>query len=137
MCATGRMKEQASTHSDKRHRFPPAIIGHAVWRYFWFAVSYRDVEELLAERGVILTYETIRRWCRKFGQQYANTLRKRRSRPGDTWHLDAVFVSSNGVRQYLWRAVDQDGHGLDSRVQPRRDKRAATTFLRQFLKGRT
>src|SRR4051812_26727121 len=88
------MKEQASAPSYKRHRFPPEIIGHAVWLYSRFALSYRDVEELLAERGVVLTYETVRQWCRKFGQQYANTLRRRRSQPGDKWHLDEVFVRS-------------------------------------------
>ncbi len=135
MCDTRRMKEQASVPTYKRHRFPPAIIGHAVWLYFRFALSYRDVEELLAERGVIVTYETIRQWCRKFGQQYANTLRRRRSRPGDKWHLDEVFVAINGVQHYLWRAVDQDGYALDILVQPRRDKRAAVEFLRKLLKG--
>src|SRR3954462_6591317 len=129
------MKEQASAPSYKRHRFPPAIIGHAVWLYFRFALSYRDVEELLAERGVFVTSETIRQWCRKFGQAYANTLRKRRPRPGDKWHLDEVFVQINGVQHYLWRAVDQDGNVLDILVQPRRDKRAAVRFLRKLLKG--
>ena len=88
MCDTRRMKERAAAPSDKRHRFPPGVIGHAVWLYFRFALSYRDVEELLAERGVIVSSETIRRWCRKFGQGYANALRRRRPRPGDTWHLD-------------------------------------------------
>ena len=86
--------------------------------YFRFALSYRDVEELLAERGVTVSYETLRQWCQKFGQQYANTLRKRRPRPGDKGHLDEVFVSINGVQHYLWRAVDQDGNVLDILVQP-------------------
>jgi putative transposase len=131
------MKEQAAAPSYKRHRFPPAVIGHAVWLYCRFALSYRDVEDLLAERGVILTYETIRQWCRKFGQQYANTPRRRRPQPGDTWHLDEVFVSINGTRHYLRRAVDQDGQVLDILVQARRDKRAATKFLRKLLKGLT
>jgi len=135
VCDTRPMKEQVTAPSDKRHRFPPAIIGHAVWLYFRFALSYRDVEELLAERGVIVTYETVRQWCRKFGQQYANTLRRRRARPGDKWHLDEVFVSINGVQHYLWRAVDQDGNVLDILVQPRRDKRAAVKFLRKLLRG--
>ncbi len=129
------MKEQASVPSYKRQRFPPAIIGHAVWRYFRFALSYRDVEELLAERGVIVTYETVRQWCRKFGQGYANTLRRRRPQPGDKWHLDAVFITINGATHYLWRAVDQDGNVLDILVQPRRDKRAAVRFLRKLLQG--
>ena len=102
---------------------------------FRFALSYRDVGELLAERGVVLTYETIRQWCRKFGQQYANTLRRRRPQPGDKWHLDEVFISINGVQHYLWRAVDQDGNVLDILVQARRDKVAATKFLRKLLKG--
>ncbi len=91
------MNEQASVHTYKRHRFPPEIIGHAVWLYYRFALSYRDVEELLAERGVILTYETVRQWCCKLGQQYANTLRRQRPRPGDKWHMDEVFVQINGV----------------------------------------
>src|SRR5437764_11396497 len=85
MCDTPPMNEAPAPPDYKRHRFPPMIIGHAVWLYFRFALGYRDVEELLAERGVIVTYETVRQWCRKFGQQYANELRRRRSRPGDTW----------------------------------------------------
>ncbi len=129
------MKKETRAPSDKRHRFPPQIIAHAVWRYFRFALSYRDVEELLAERGVIVTYETVRQWCRKFGQPYANELRRRRPRPGDTWHLDEVFISINGTQQYLWRAVDQDGHVLDILVQARRDKAAAVQFLRKLLQG--
>ncbi len=129
------MKEQARTLSYKRHRFPPEIIAHAVWLYFRFALSYRDVEELLAERGVLLTYETVRQWCRKFGQTYANELRRRRPRPGDKWHLDEVFIQINGRAHYLWRAVDQDGNVLDILVQSRRDKRAAVKFLRRLLKG--
>ena len=92
MCDTWGMKEQASTPSYKRHRFPPEVIGHAVWLYFRFALSYRDVEEMLAERGVHLTYETVRQWCRKFGQEYANGLRRRRPRPGDKWHLDGLIA---------------------------------------------
>ncbi len=128
------MKNETSGPSYKRHRFPPEVIAHTVWLYFRFALSYRDVEELLAERGVILTYETVRQWCRKFGQAYANTLRRRRPRPGDKWHLDEVFVSINGVQHYLWRAVDQDGTVLDLLVQSRRDKAAAKKFFRRLLK---
>ncbi len=105
-------KGHASAPDYKRHRFPPEIIGHAVWLYFRFALSYRDVEELLAERGVILTYETVRQWCRKFGQTYANALRHRRSRPGDKWHLDEVFVSINGATHYLWRALSTYAGGV-------------------------
>ncbi len=121
--------------SYQRHRFPPEIISHAVWLYFRFALSYRDVEGLLAERGVILTYETIRQWCRKFGQTYANALRRRRPQPGDKWHLDEVFVTINGTQHYLWRAVDQDGQVLDILIQARRDTAAAVKFLRKLLKG--
>ncbi len=91
------MKEETAAPDYKRHRFPPAIIGHAVWLYFRFALSYRDVEELLAERGVLLTYETVRQWCRKFGQGYANELRRRRPRPGDKWHLDARPANAWGT----------------------------------------
>ncbi len=129
------MNARVAALTDKRQRFPPAIIAHAVWRSFRFARSDRDVEELLAERGVLVTDETIRQWCRTFGQQYANTLRRRRPQPGDTWHLDEVFIAINGVQHSRWRAVDQDGNVLDILVQPRRDKRAATKFLRKLLKG--
>jgi len=93
------------------------------------------VEELLAERGVLVTYETVRQWCRKFGQQYANALRRRRPRAGDKWHLDEVFMRLNGETHYRWRAVDQDGNVLDILVQARRDKHAAVKFLRKLLKG--
>jgi putative transposase len=113
------------------------IISHCVWLYFRFCLSYRDVEELMAERGVTLTYKGVRYWCRKFGQQYANQLRRRSPRPGDTWHLDEVFLTIHGERHYLWRAVDQDGHVLDILVQRRRDKNAAKRFFRKLLKGLT
>jgi putative transposase len=121
----------------KRHRFPVEIISHCVWLYFRFCLSYRDVEELMAERGVILTYEAVRYWCRKFGQAYANQLRHRRPRPGDKWHMDEVFLTIKGERHYLWRAVDQDGHILDILVQSRRNKQAAKKFFRKLLKGLT
>jgi putative transposase len=121
----------------KRHRFPAEIISHCVWLYYRFSLSYRDVEELMADRGVTLSHEAVRYWCRKFGQVYANRLRRRRPRPGDKWHLDEVFLSINGERQYLWRAVDQDGHVLDILVQRRRDKHAAKTCFRKLLKGLT
>jgi len=129
------MKEHASALDYKRHRFPPEVIAHAVWLYFRFALSYRDVEELLAERGIVLTYETVRQWCRKFGQSYANALRRRNPRPGDKWHLDEVFIRINGCQHYLWRAVDQDGTVLDILVQSRRDTAAAKKFFRRLLKG--
>ncbi len=129
------MKDAVAPPTYAGYRFPPEIIAHAVWLYFRFTLRFRDVEELLAERGVIVIYETIRRWCQKFGQVYANTLRRRRPRPGDKWHLDEVFMTINGATHSLWRAVDQDGHVLDILVQPRRDKRAAVRFLRKLLQG--
>ena len=104
----------------KGFRFPAEIIGHAIWLYFRFSLSYRDVEELLAARGVEVTYETVRQWSLKFGQHYANELRRRRARPGDKWHLDEVFITINGKTHYLWRAVDQHGAVLDILVQRRR-----------------
>src|SRR3979411_256994 len=118
-----------------RHRFPGEIISHSVWLYFRFALSFRDVEEMLAMRGVSLTYETVRESFHKFGQTYANRLRHRSPRPGDRWHLDEVFLKINGRIHYLWRAVDQDGEVLDILVQSRRDKKAAKKFFRKLLKG--
>jgi putative transposase len=105
-----------------------------VWLYFRFPLSFREVEELMFERGVIVSYETVRRWCMKFGQQYANSLRRRQPRPGDKWHLDEVFIKINGEQKYLWRAVDQDGMVLDILVQNRRDKTAARRFFRRLVK---
>jgi len=118
-----------------RHRFPAEIISHCVWLYFRFALSFRDVEEMLAMRSVYLTYETVREWCRQFGQTYANDLRRKSPRPGDRWHLDEAFLKINGQLHYLWRAVDQDGDVLDILVQTRRDKNAAKKFFRKLLKG--
>jgi putative transposase len=129
------MNIRATTTPYKRHRFPGEIISHGVWLYFRFCLSYRDVEELLLARGVIVTYEAIRKWCRQFGQLYARELRHWRPRPGDTWHLDEVFLTINGQRHGLWRAVDQDGNVLDILVQRRRDKTAAMTFIRKLRKG--
>jgi len=119
----------------RRHRFPAEIISHCVWLYFRFSLSFRDVEELLAMRGVALIYETVREWCLKFGQTYANGLRRKSHRPGDRWHLDEVFLKIKGRPHYLWRAVDQDGDVLDILVQSRRDKKAAKEFFRKLLKG--
>jgi putative transposase len=113
------------------------ILGGGVWLYYQFYLSYRDMEELLFVRGVIISYEAIRKWCRKFGQSYAHQLRRRCPRPGDKWHLDEVFLTIRGQRHYLWRAVDQDGHLLDILVQSRRDKKAAKRFFRKLLKGFT
>jgi putative transposase len=102
-----------------RHRFPAEIISHAVWLYHEFNLSLRDVELPLAERGIIVSYETVRRWCKKFGQSFANRLRRRRPRSGYKWYLDEVFISIQGMQHYLWRAVDQHGVVLDNFVQPR------------------
>ena len=118
-----------------RHRFPPEIISHAVWLYHRYCMSFRDVEDLLAERGIIVSYETVRQWGGKFGPDYARQLKRRQGRLGDTWFLDEVFVTINGQRQYLWRAVDQDGDLIDILVQPRRDGRAARRFFRRLLKS--
>ena len=107
------------------HRFPGEIISHAVWLYHTFSLSFRDVELLPAERGVILSYESVRRWCLKFGADFTARLRRRRPRPGDTWRLDEVFLRINGVLHYLWRAVDQHGVVLDILVQDRRNATAA------------
>ena len=120
--------------SYRGYRFPPDIISHAVWLYHRFALSFRDVEDVLARRGVDVTYEAIRKWCRRFGPEYAGRLRRRRGRLGDTWHLDEVFVTIQGRQQYLWRAVDEDGDVLDILVQPRRNRHAAVRFFRKLLK---
>jgi putative transposase len=129
--------EQMKTNllSYRGYRFPHEIISHAVWLYHRFCLSFRDVEDLLAQRGITVSYETIRQWCRKFGIEYARTLRRRQGRLGDTWHLDELFVTIQGQRQYLWRAIDQDGDVIDILVQPRRDQRAAERFFRKLLKG--
>ncbi len=108
------MQTTTSSLPYKGFRYPQDIISHAVWLSYRFSLSYRDVEELLAERGIIVSYETIRQWSCRFGQSYANQLRRRRARPGDKWFLDEVFLKINGKTQYLWRAVDQKGNVLES-----------------------
>jgi putative transposase len=123
------------TPSYQRHRFPSEIISHAVWLYHRFCLSFREVEELLAERGITVTYETVRQWCRKFGPDYARKLKKRQGRLGDAWYLDEVFITIQGEQHYLWRAVDQDGDTIDILVQRRRNKKAAERFFRRLLKG--
>ncbi|MET7782245.1 IS6 family transposase [Streptomyces sp. NPDC005388] len=120
--------------SYRGHRCPVEVISHCVWLYHRFPLSFREVEELMLQRGVIVSYETVRRWCAKFGQAYANGLRRRRPRPGERWHLDEVFIKINGEHKYLWRAVDQDDNVPDVLVQNRRDKAAARRFFRRLMK---
>jgi putative transposase len=119
----------------KGFRFPVEIISHCVWLYYRFPLSLREVEEMMLARGVTVSHETIRQWTGKFGQAYANGLRRRRPRPGDRWHLDEVFIKINGKIHYLWRAVDQGGNVLDILVTSRRNAKAATKFFRKLLKG--
>src|SRR5512147_638503 len=116
------------------HRFPSIVIQQAVWLYFRFALSYRDAEDMLAERGIDVSYETVRRWALKFGGIIARQLRRGRARPDGRWHLDEVFVSINGRQLYVWRAVDSEGEVLDILVQPRRDRKAALKLMRKLLK---
>ncbi|MGW4985691.1 IS6 family transposase [Streptomyces mirabilis] len=125
---------ESASPSYRGYRYPVEVISHCVWLYFRFPLSFREVEELMLERGVIVSYETVRRWCVKFGQAYAKALRRRRPRPGDKWYLDELFIKINGEQRYLWRAVDQGGNVLDILVQSRRDKAAARRFFRTLLK---
>jgi len=120
--------------SFKRHRFPSEIIRHSVWLYARFTLSYRDVEDLLAERGLDISYETVRRWFLKFGQPIVRNLRRRRPTPSDYWHLDEMAIVIRGKRHWLWRAVDNEGEVLDFLVQPKRDARAAMKLIRKLLK---
>ena len=120
--------------SYARHQFPAEVIQHAVWLYLRFTLSYRDVEELLAERGIVVTYESIRRWVVKFGPAFARNLRRLRPKPTSTWHMDEMMVSIQGRRMYLWRAVDAEGEVLDLLVQPKRDTKAALRLMRKLLK---
>jgi putative transposase len=135
MCHNLKMATKNETPTYKRFRFPIEVIQHAVWLYFRFSLSYRDVELLLAERGLIVSYETIRQWCLKFGKGYARKLRRRRGQPGDKWHIDEVFIKINGKTHYLWRAVDQEGIVLDILVTRRRNKEAAKQFFLKLLQG--
>ena len=120
--------------SYRRHRFPSQIIQHAIWLYCRFTLSFRDVEDLLAERGLDVSYETVRRWVLKFGHSYARRLRRFRPRPDDRWHLDEMFVTIRGRQLYLWRAVDAEGEVLDFLIQSKRNKAAALKLLRKLLK---
>jgi len=120
--------------SYRRHRFPPVVIQHAVWLYLRFTLSYRDVEELLAERGLDISYESVRSWVLKFGPAIARGLRRCRPRPSDRWHLDEMVVRIAGKRMYLWRAVDHEGEVLEILVQRRRDRSAAVRLMRKLLR---
>lgn len=122
------------TISYKRHRFPPAIIAHAVWLYFRFSLSLRLVEEMLLERGIVVSYETVRRWAMKFGRDYARQLRRKKPGPRDSWNLDEVVVTIAEKKHWLWRAVDQDGYVIDEIVQTRRDTKAARRLLIRLLR---
>ncbi len=124
-----------STTLYKRHRFPPEIIQYAVWLYHRFRLSHRDVEDLLAERGITVSYESIRLWCNKFGLKYARRLKKKHQGYGDTFFIDEVFVKIDGKQHYLWRAVDQDGEVVDVFLQRRRDGKAAKRFFKRLLKA--
>ena len=119
--------------SYKRHRYPPQIIAYAVWLYYWFSLSLRLVEELLAERGIVVSYETIRCWAKKFSADYARRLWRKLPGRNDVWHLDEVVISIGGKRHWLWCAVDQDGYVLDEIVQSRRNTKAAKRLLTQLL----
>ena len=121
--------------SFKRHRFPADVIRQAVWLYFRFTMSFRDVEDLLAERGIDVSYETIRCWTLKFGSTIAANLRRSRGRPDGVWHLDEMVVRIRGERMFMWRAVDSEGEVLDVLVQKRRNKAAALKLLRKLLKN--
>ena len=129
----GWMKTEPSAY--RGYRFPAEVIHHAVWLYHVFSLSLRDVELILAERGIIVSHESIRRWCETFGAGFARRLRRRRPQPGDTWHLDEVFLRINGEQHYLWRAVDQHGVVLDILVQPKRSAAAAKRFFKRLLVG--
>ncbi len=120
--------------SFKRHRFPSEVICHAIWLYARFTLSYRDVEDLLAQRGLDISYETVRRWFLKFGQPIARNLRQRRPKPSDHWHLDEMVVVIRRKRHWLWRAVDNEGEVLDFLVQSKRNAKAAKRLLRKLLK---
>src|ERR671915_1702591 len=120
--------------SYARHHFPAEVIQHAIWLYLRFTLSYRDVEELLAERGLDVSYETVRRWVLKFGAAFARNLRRLRPRPSTQWHLDEMAIVIGGKRLWRWRAVDSEGEILDILVQPRRDRRAALRLMRKLLR---
>ncbi len=119
----------------KRHRFPPDIISYAVWLYYRFNLSHRDIEDLFAERGITVSHESIRLWCIKFGATYSRRLKRRHQGYGDTFYIDEVCVKINGELNYLWRAVDQDGEVVDVFLQARRDGAAAKRFFKRLLRS--
>jgi len=123
------------TNPYKRHRFPSEIIQYAVWLYYRFNLSHRDIEDLLSERGIDVSYESIRLWCNKFGPHFAKRLKRRHQGYGDTFFIDEIFVKIQGQQQYLWRAVDQDGEVVDVFLQARRDGKAAKRFFKRLLKN--
>ena len=128
------MTKRKNSPGFKGHRFPPEIIEYAVWLYFRFSLSLRDVEDLLAERGITVSHETVRFWVAKFGRQYAKSIRRDRPPVGDKWHLDEVVIGIRGVEYWLWRAVDQNGNALDILVQSRRNTKAAKRFMHKLMK---
>jgi putative transposase len=119
----------------RRHRFPPEIISYCVWLYYTFPLSYRDIQKMMLYRGIEVSYEAIRYWCRKFAQPYANQIRRRRPKPFEKWHLDEVVIKINGKQYYLWRAVDAEGQVIDILMQSRRNEAAADKFFRKLLKS--
>ena len=123
-----------SSIAYKRHPFPPVIIQHVVWPYLRFTLSFRDVEDLMAERGVEVSYETVRRWVLKFGPQIARRLRRHRDKPSPRWHLDEMVIRISGKQLYVWRAVDDEGEVLEILVQRRRNRAAAGKLMRTLLK---
>jgi len=126
---------KTSNNLYKRHRFPSEIIQYAVWLYYRFNMSHRDIEDLLAERGIEVSYESIRSWCNKFGPQFARRLKKRHLGFGDTFYIDEVFVKIQGKQKYLWRAVDQDGEVVDVFLQSRRDAATAKRFFKRLIRN--
>ena len=127
------MKIQSSFPRLKGYRFPREVIAYAVWVYYRFSMSGEDVEDLLAERGVIVSRETVRKWVNKFGSHFANCIRRDRPRPKDKWHVDEVVITIRGKKHWLWRAIDADGDVLDILVQPRRNAKAAKRFLKKLI----
>ena len=130
------MRTTPDPYPYRGFRFPAELIAHAVWLYHCFSLSLREVELILAQRGIVVSYESIRAWGLRFGRAFANSLKRRRPKPGDKWHLDEVFIRIHGKLHYLWRAIDQHGTVLDILVQSRRNAKAAKRFFKKLLKGR-